>query len=953
MTYFYVVLIFHIVMAFTAFSVSFFIFSDHTSSNHKFLGMAWLSLCVSLLGQVYGIASADFKDAIFSNRIELVGLFFLNIFLFLFIVRMVESKVSIWLIYLMVLLEFAALMFLCTGDKHIFYYVNVEFTKVKGFPRLQVTYGVVAIFINAFNGILSTVNLSLILIDYFRNRRNYGKEMLYLSQAYLLSFLGVIYTMALQGGFLPYKLDVGFDPFYLIAFASLGFFTMVVFKYRIFDTISIAKEDVLKNVNEGLLIIDIGHKLLFVNETALELYPSLKDKKDMEATINELFSNNKKNITRGENTYYISVLPIYNKNRIKGYNIWIFDKTEEAKSTAKLLELKEAAEEASKAKSVFLANVSHEVRTPMNAIMGTAELMKREENSPTNNRYINDIINASNSLLSIIDDILDFSKIEKGKLEIHEGDYSLGQIIKEMTSILDVRLDGKDVSLIINVDETLPSYFYGDESHVRRIIVNLLNNAEKYTLYGKITLNVGWSKEEGDIADIRVSVEDTGIGIAKEDMERLFESFERAETARKSNIQGFGLGLAITKGLIESMDGEISVESEEGVGSTFSFNIKQRIVDYTPLGKLEDLKTKEGNVDDETFIAPQARVLLVDDNQVNLNVIKSLIDVYKIHCSTAISGEEALKKMSTSHYDMVFMDQMMPGMDGIETTRRIREMADPARNSIPIVALTANALEGVREMLLKNGFQDYVAKPMSIKVLEKVLKKYIPAEYIIYVDREHPEEILGRSIVIPDVDVEKGIENYGNSRTRYLSVLKYIYEDGAGAMRRMSNYMKDEDYNMLSYEVHAIKGLSAGIGADRITEEAKNLERACKEKDEEYIRKNYPLFIEKYAMLLANVKYVLNDNDVTVGGEGGPSDGTGEQLKLGDFRIYLRKLNDALEYFEQQEAAQIISELLKMKMSDELRNALDKVRSDIDEYEYDSAKERLSHIKKIKITDEA
>ena len=388
------------------------------------------------------------------------------------------------------------------------------------------------------------------------------------------------------------------------------------------------------------------------------------------------------------------------------------------------------AVQANNAKSNFLANMSHEIRTPMNAVMGISEILLQVNCLSQNVReYVEDIKSAGNNLLSIINDILDFSKIESGKMELVEHNYQMSSVIYDIQNMIQYKMKDSQVKLIVNVEPSLPNELYGDEVRLRQIVVNLLGNAVKYTREGTITLNITWQQQE-DTAWIKIDVEDTGIGIRKEDLETLFDSFQRVDLKSNYNIVGSGLGLTICQQLCSLMGGDIGVKSEYGKGSIFTVVLPQRIVDVKTL--YGDEKNKKVSVPKTmchvSFYAPMAHVLVVDDNELNIKVVQGLMKPYGMKKDTATSGEEAMEKIRKNMYHVIFLDHMMPKMDGIETLSTIKKQIK--NFSTPVIALTANAISGVREMYIEKGFQDYLSKPVNPEKLLEKLKMYIPPEYV-------------------------------------------------------------------------------------------------------------------------------------------------------------------------------------------------------------------------------
>ncbi|MCR4586215.1 MAG: response regulator [Lachnospiraceae bacterium] len=395
----------------------------------------------------------------------------------------------------------------------------------------------------------------------------------------------------------------------------------------------------------------------------------------------------------------------------------------------KVLELeKDAADDANRAKSNFLANMSHEIRTPINAIIGMDEMILRSSDNDVITRYALNIQSAGKTLLSIINDILDFSKIESGKMELVPVEYDFASVLNDVVNMTIAKADDKGLSYELDVDPDVPSVFRGDEIRIRQIILNITNNAIKYTEKGSVKTNIGFEKEKNMLV---ISVADTGMGIRDEDLEKLFSSFQRLDETKNRNIEGTGLGLNITRQLVEMMGGKINVESEYGNGSVFTVKVIQEVVDDTPIGNYnERLKESQGIKEEfkARLIAPDAKILIVDDNEMNLLVITELMSDTRIKTKVALSGKQCLEMLKEESYDMIFLDQMMPEMSGVQTLEAIRK--EHLADDTPVIALTADAIVGAREAYLKEGFSDYLTKPIMYKDLEETLLKYINKELI-------------------------------------------------------------------------------------------------------------------------------------------------------------------------------------------------------------------------------
>ncbi len=603
----------------------------------------------------------------------------------------------------------------------------------------------------------------------------------------------------------------------------------------------------------------------------------------------------------------------------------------------------------SESKGRFLANMSHEIRTPINAVLGMDAMILRESREQHIREYALDIQNAGQSLLAIINDILDFSKIESGKMELQSVEYDFSSVIHDIVNMISIKAEVKELEVKLSLDEQLPSRLYGDDVRLRQILVNLLNNAVKYTEKGSVSLSIS-GRIEDEIATLRFEVEDTGIGIKEEDIVKLTKEFERIEEERNRNIEGTGLGMSITTQLLELMGSKLEMESVYGKGSKFSFELEQKIMDAEPIGNLEERIRKQALEYEHsvTFIAPEVQVLVVDDNAVNRRVFVSLLKETEARVEEAGSGEECLDMVFAKRYDIIFLDHMMPGMDGVETLHRMKEMKSYPCENVPVIALTANAIAGAREMYLAEGFDNYISKPINPNKLEAMLMEYLPEEKVTYVDKKSDwtmEEISQERF--PDtegIDWEYAMFHMKNEDVLEQTVCDFyeMVETEADELTKyyqqiVDNVDIEESIKQYRVKVHAMKSSAAMIGAIPLSGVAKMLEFAAIDGKLDIIQYMTPLFLEEWR----------GSKDKLYSFAKMQEDGEGEKLKPDAWMIseLLRMLQEAMEEMDIDTADEIVNQLRKYDLPQEMSREMDKLFGAVTNLNNEGVTEQVEIIK--------
>ena len=607
----------------------------------------------------------------------------------------------------------------------------------------------------------------------------------------------------------------------------------------------------------------------------------------------------------------------------------------------KIEALKEDADAANKSKSAFLRAMSHEIRTPMNAIIGMSEILQHEQLDRRQMSYVSDINTSAHSLLSIINDILDLSKIESGKFDLIPVDYDFHLFTGHITSMFEYVTREKNLQFKFESLGEIPDYLYGDDIRLRQVLTNICGNAVKFTHEGSVTLKVKAEPER-----LIFEVSDTGIGIRQEDMAGLFDAFSQADTKINRGITGTGLGLAISKSFVEMMGGSITVDSEYGRGTNFKVTIPLTLGNKDKVKPDEDLKKVQN------FIAPEAGVLVVDDNEFNLKVATGLLNLYQIEARTASSGKEALEMVQQSDYDLVFMDHMMPEMDGMEATHEIRKLGGPYKN-LTIIALTANAFHGAKEMFLENGFNGLLTKPIEVEKLNEILDGCLPADKIRYMspaemqtieeerretaDTLDTQEILDKLEKLDEINTKIGLGYFSNLAKPYCKALEVFSRGLLKECEKMSDFLESRNMAGFAISVHAMKSTLATAGGVALSGLAEELETASKNDDLDYCEEHYPIFREKLISLHERLSAVFPEADEISAKE------AGEALYL---REKIQKTLEAADNFDDEAGLEALNNLLAYDFGYETNALLKSARSAFQNYDYDGAIETLKKIQR-------
>ena len=611
--------------------------------------------------------------------------------------------------------------------------------------------------------------------------------------------------------------------------------------------------------------------------------------------------------------------------------LWVTeDIDKERRERERLIDASERAVAASEAKSAFLSNMSHEIRTPINAVLGMNEMILRECDDKNILGYSESIRSAGSTLLGLVNDILDFSKIEAGKMEIIPVDYDLSSVINDLVNMIQTKADVKGLKLEFEISREVPKQLHGDEVRIKQIVTNILTNAVKYTEKGTVTLCIDYEKipDEEDSIMLDVAVKDTGIGIKKEDMKKLFSEFDRIEEKRNRNVEGTGLGMSITKSLLEMMGSELEVESEYGLGSKFSFRLRQTVIKWEELGDYEAAYKAALNSREkyhEKFHAPEAEILVVDDTPMNLVVFTNLLKQTGIRIDTASSGYEGLSLAFDKKYDIIFLDHMMPDKDGIQTLHELRARENDPNADTPVICLTANAISGAKEKYLAEGFDDYLTKPIDSVKLENMLIELLPEDKVLMPEDDGFEPIadetlsiiddIGTGSLIPDfvrnideIDTETGIKNCGNEEA-YLETIKIfagMVKDHADETQRLWD---SGDIKGATVKIHALKSSSRIIGATDLGELAQELENAGNEGDTEKLGSEIGNLLDRYKKIGEALSPLVLDDE--------PDDSDLTPIDEGELKELYTAISEFISISDYDSAIDLIEVLKGYRVPDE------------------------------------
>ncbi|MBO6137887.1 MAG: response regulator [Lachnospiraceae bacterium] len=849
----------------------------------------FMACLIANLGYLALAFSRNLPEAVLANKLTYLGGIFLPFFMLQTIAEFCNTKLPKLLTKLLFIYSCVVFVLVCTIGYSQIYYRQMalgEFLKVR---YLWKTYGPAHILFP----ILLYTEIALAVVIVLRSIRKQKNVALRTTVMLLWGLVFSILAYVIERTFgLPVEL-VGFS-YVIFAFFHID----IAARMQIYDIDYNIEEVFGHSQSNGYISFNSSFCLMNYNSLAADYFNELKKLQR---------GSNKYEDSSGINRYIINWLrsldaqaefPVCttfdhndrnfrcSANRLNGigkktygYMVEIVDDTA-SRQYIRLLnnynktleESVETAEKADRAKSRFLANMSHEIRTPINVILGMNEMTLREAKDENIIEYSNNIRTAGRTLLALINSILDFSKIEDGKMDIVTVDYDTAGLINELIIMAQERADEKGLTLQSEISGELPSKLHGDDVRVRQIITNLLTNAIKYTSEGRVTLRISVREAAEKSVRLLVEVEDTGIGIRDEDRGRLFASFERLEEEKNRNIEGTGLGISIVQRLLEMMGSELKVDSTYGKGSRFYFELEQGIADAAPMGLLDKREGIAADQENDRFIyAPEAEVLLVDDNRMNLMVAKGLLKRNGVRLTLAESGIKALELAEKHSFDIIFLDHLMPELGGIETLKRLRS-GGLLKEDTKVIMMTANAILGARELYLKEGFDGYLSKPVNVDDLETALAKFLPESMISYKTKEEQEkekssESRDDADAIPPafkggqsdsagngdilfIDREKGLQYAKGDEDFYNEMVDLYVELKEERVEALNTALENRDIKSYVIASHDLKSNSRLIGAENFAELAWKMESAGKQEDIDYIEAHHSELMSTYDKII-------------------------------------------------------------------------------------------------------
>lgn len=910
------------------------IVSQKEDATYKSELLLTIACClVTLVAKSIYIVGGSRQTLLTIGKLEYLGKSFANYCALMFILRWQNIKIPKWFINALLFINCAFYILIATVDLHHWYYkdywLNPSQANMRGYT-LEIAPAPMYYIFMAFQVMEIIGSVCVIVSSYLSKKDMPDRLNLHIILLFSMLSPAILLSLRLLG---ILKWD---DPTPLGMFFACVFMCIAVVKYKMIDPVKSAKNLIIQNLNEAVVVTDLEGRFLFLNPMAETLVSSMKKKaihrqKDIE--IYDILRGSEGYFDWLDHHYQVEETELQSCNTPQGYMLTLVDVTKILEQNHRMKELVTQAEAATQAKSAFVSNISHEIRTPMNSIVGITEVMLRSQHSPREQEFLLNIQSSGQALLSIINDVLDFSKIESGKMQLVLEPYDTLSLFHDLKLTMENQISKCPLELIYEIDQTIPCLLYGDAGRIRQVITNLVSNAIKYTEHGHVRFSVHVHKKDYDKVSLYYEVEDTGIGIRKEDQEILFDSFQRVDLKKNRRIQGTGLGLTISKNFVNMMGGTIGVESEYGKGSKFYFCIDQTIMDSTPISEINYEQRHNSVVSKETeslFTAEDAHILLVDDNSLNLLVAQELLKPLQLQIDTAENGKDAVAMVQERHYDLVLMDHMMPVMDGIEATKAIRALPEPQYQNLPVIALTANAMVNAQKEFANAGMNGFVAKPIDFQMICNQLRKWLPKDMIHELTREEAEKILSDETdtadSITDTSTGSSAENpagfrfenglpYCGSEEALKQIIQIFYNTIDSKSKKIEQYLKEQLIKDYTIEVHALKSSALLIGAPGLSEAAKELEMYGNAQNLAALEEKTEPMLAMYRSLKSLLRPYVEDNESSK-----------KEVSSDDWITVLEQMHQCVEQFDMDGVDHAMETMETFQTPDKLKDLMEQLR---------------------------
>jgi signal transduction histidine kinase/CheY-like chemotaxis protein/HPt (histidine-containing phosphotransfer) domain-containing protein len=918
-------LLLHIFGVLVAFDLLVIVFRKEDTNYRGELILTIACCLVTLVAKSIYIVGGQKETMVVIGKMEYLGKCFGNFCALMFMIRWKNIKIPQWVIHLLLVVNMGFYVMIATVDYHHLYYKDYWLAPSKanlnGYT-LEISpapmYYVYMAFLLA--EIMTTIGIIISSYCSQRSMPNKGK-IHFLMIAAMLSPMLLLSLRIL-------KILKGDDPTPLGILLSCIFMSIAVVKYGLFDPVKNAKNYIIDNLKEVVIVTDADHRFLFLNSMADKIITSI-NKEQGYSTDDKIYAfiqGSQDFFDWKDRHYQVEETVLKDNELIQGYMMTIVDVTKIIEQNHLMKRLVLQTEDANRAKTNFVSNMSHEIRTPMNSIVGITEILLRSRHSPKEQEYLLNIQSSGRVLLTIINDVLDCSKMEAGKMQLFDEPYDTCSLFHDLRISMENRIGHSGLELIYDIDQDIPCKLKGDMGRIRQVIINLVNNAIKYTEKGSVRFSVHVRQKNTDKVMLYYEVADTGIGIRKEDQKILFDAFQRVEMDRNRYVEGTGLGLTISQNLVNMMGGVIEVESEYGKGSRFFFTIEQTIIDPTPVSAVNYNGQKDNVTEKEAeclFIAPEAHILLVDDNELNLVVAKELLKPLRMQIDTAENGLQAVKMVRGSQYDLVLMDHMMPVMDGIEAAKAIRALPEDKYQKLPIIALTANAMVDARKEFLNAGMNGFVAKPIDFARICNQLKLWLPKDLVRDVPKEEAKKLLAddlsdREIQPEDPQMgfsfEEGVKHCG-SKAALMKTIRIFYRTIDSKANKIEQCLKEGLISDYVIEIHALKSSALLIGAVPLSEAAKELEDYGKQGKTEVLEEKTPDVLTLYRDLKNILRpYAEKEEDAK------------KEFSDGEWITALQQIHQCIEQFDLDGVDQIMEQLEEYQVPECIRESMDQLR---------------------------